>query len=170
MLSKNLLALPLFLLVAFPARAGISKSVSVEDALDGRVPIVVAVEGGGVNIDFSETGETIQKVTLDDTSKVLVDFDKSLPIVRLFRGSVASKDVPSAKRTQLSVTTKGTDGDFHLYIFPVTTSSKPAIFTKFLIGGASRKRGANNIATAATGAKVAEQNKTLVDPKLKARV
>ncbi|NJM75584.1 MAG: hypothetical protein HC852_07165 [Acaryochloridaceae cyanobacterium RU_4_10] len=170
MLNKSLIVLPLSLLLAYPALAGVSKSVSIEDALDGRVPIVVAVEGGGVNIDFSETGETVQKVTLDDTSKVLVDFDKSLPIVRLFCGNVGSKDVPSARTTQLSVTTKGTDGDFHLYIFPVTTSSKPATFTKFLIGGASRKRGANNIATAATGAKVAEQNKTLVDPKLKARV
>jgi hypothetical protein len=170
MLSRNLLALPMALLAASPAVAGISKSVAIEDALDGRVPIVVAVEGGGVNIDFSETGETVQKVTLDDTSKVLVDFDKSLPIVRLFRGNVASKDVPSAKITQLSVTTKGADGDFHLYIFPVTTSLKPAIFTKFLIGGVVRKRGSNTIATAAIGAKVAQQNRTLVDPQLRARV
>jgi hypothetical protein len=76
----------------------------------------------------------------------------------------------SAKTTQLSVTTKGSDGDFRLYIFPVTTSSKPAVFTKFVIGGVSRKKGANTIATAAFGAKVAQQNKTLVDPKLKARV
>jgi hypothetical protein len=170
MLSRNLLALPIALLAASPAVAGISKSVAVEDALGGRVPIVVAVEGGGVNIDFSETGETVQKVTLDDTSKVLVDFDKSLPIVRLFRGNVASKDVPSAKTTQLSITTKGADGDFRLYIFPVTTSSKPAIFTKFLIGGVTRQKGSSSIATAAMGAKVAQQNKTLVDPQLRARV
>jgi hypothetical protein len=170
MFNRALIALPLALLVASPAVAGISKSVAIEDALDGRVPIVVAVEGGGVNIDFSETGETVQKVTLDDTSKVLVDFDKSLPIVRLFRGNVTSHDVPSAKTTQLSVTTKGADGDFHLYIFPVTTSTKPATFTKFLIGGVVRKRGSNNIATAALGATVAVQNKTLVDPQLKTRV
>jgi hypothetical protein len=170
MLSRSLIALPLSLLAALPAVAGISKSVSVEDALDGRVPIVVAAEGGGVNLDFSETGETVQKVTLDDTSKVLVDFDKSLPIVRLFRGNIASKDVPSAKTTQLSVTTKDADGDFHLYIFPVTTSSKPAIFTKFLIGGVTRRKGNNDSSTAALGVKIAEQNKTLVDPKLKGRV
>jgi hypothetical protein len=170
MLSKILVAGPLALCIILPALAGTSKNVSIEDALEGRVPIVVAVEGGGVNIDFSETGETVQKVTLDDTSKVLVDFDKSLPIVRLFRGNVASKDVPSAKTTQLSVTTKGSDGDFHLYIFPITTSSRPATFTKFVIGGVSRKKSANTIATAAFGAKVAQQNKTLVDPKLKARV
>lgn len=170
MFNRALLALPLSLMVASPVFAGISKSVAIEDALDGRVPIVVAVEGGGVNIDFSETGETVQKVTLDDTSKVLVDFDKSLPIVRLFRGNVTSQDVPSAKTTQLSITTKGADGDFHLYIFPVTTSLKPAIFTKFLIGGVTRRKGSSSIASAAIGAKVAQQNKTLVDPQLKARV
>jgi hypothetical protein len=134
------------------------------------VPIVVAVEGGGVNLDFSETGETLEKVTLDDTSKVLVDFDKSLPIVRLFCGNIASKDVPSAKTTQLSVTTKGMDGDFHLYIFPVTTATKPSTFTKFLIGGVTRKKGSNASTTAALGARMAAQNKTLVDPKLKSRV
>ena len=170
MLNRHLIALPMAFLVAAPALAGISKSVSVEDALDGRVPIVVAVEGGGVNVDFSETGEMVRKVTLDDTSKVLVDFDKSLPIVRLFRGNVTSKDVPSAKTTQLSVTTEGADGAFHLYIFPVTTSAKPAIFTKFLIGGVIRRKGSSSIATAAVGAKVAQQNRTLVDPRLKARV
>lgn len=170
MFNRAFIALPLSLMVASPAFAGIAKSVAIEDALDGRVPIVVAVEGGGVNIDFSETGETVQKVTLDDTSKVLVDFDKSLPIVRLFRSNVTNKDIPNAKTTQLSVTTKGADGDFHLYIFPVTTSSKPAVFTKFLIGGVTRKRGSNTIATAALGAKVAQQNQTLVDPQLKARV
>lgn len=170
MLNRHLIALPMAFLVAAPALAGISKSVSVEDALDGRVPIVVAVEGGGVNLDFSETGEMVRKVTLDDTSKVLVDFDKSLPIVRLFRGNVTSKDVPSAKTTQLSVTTEGADGAFHLYIFPVTTSAKPAIFTKFVIGGVIRRKGSSSIATAAVGAKVAQQNRTLVDPRLKARV
>jgi hypothetical protein len=170
MSAKSLFALPIALVIASPAVAGISKSVSVEDALEGRVPIVVAVEGGGVNVDFSETGETVRKVTLDDSSKVLVDFDKSLPIVRLFRGNVSSKDVPNAKTTQLSVTTEGPEGDFHLYIFPVTTALKPAIYTKFLIGGVTRRRGFNTTATAAVGARVAEQNRTLVDPRLKARV
>jgi hypothetical protein len=170
MSAKSLFALPIALIVASPAVAGISKSVSVEDALEGRVPIAVAVEGGGVNVDFSETGETVRKVTLDDSSKVLVDFDKSLPIVRLFRGNVSSKDVPNAKTTQLSVTTEGPEGDFHLYIFPVTTALKPAVYTKFLIGGVTRRKGFNTIATAAVGARVAEQNRTLVDPRLKARV
>jgi hypothetical protein len=170
MSAKSLFALPIALVIASPAVAGISKSVSVEDALEGRVPIVVAVEGGGVNVDFSETGETVRKVTLDDSSKVLVDFDKSLPIVRLFRGNVSGKDVPNAKTTQLSVTTEGPEGDFHLYIFPVTTALKPAVYTKFLIGGVTGRKGFNSIPTAAVGARVAEQNRTLVDPRLKARV
>jgi hypothetical protein len=170
MLNKNLLALPLSLLVALPAMAGISKNVSVEDALEGRVAVVVAAEGGGTNLDFSELDEDVLRVAIDDPSKIMIDFQTGMPMVRLFRANIATKDLPAVKTTQLSVTTKDREGRFHLYIFPVTASSKPATYTKFLIGGVTRKRGSNTIATAVIGKQVAQQNKTLVDPKLKARV
>jgi hypothetical protein len=107
--NKYVIALPLVLALSLPAVAGTSKNVTQEDALDGRVPVVVAAEGGGTVIDFGETGETIQKVSLDDPSKVIVDYSAPLPVIRLFRGNISSGDIPSVRKTQLTVVTQDSD-------------------------------------------------------------
>ena len=114
---KHALAFPLVLALSLPAFAGFSKNVTQEDALDGRVPVVVAAEGGGTILDFSETQETIKKVTIDDPSKVIVDYTSPLPVVRLFRGNISTDDIPSVKKTQLTVVTQDSDKGYHTYIF-----------------------------------------------------
>ena len=179
MLSKYTLALPLALTLSLPALAGISKNVTQEDAAAGLVPVVVAAEGGGTILDFSETQETLLKVTLDDPSKVLVDYTTPLPVVRLFRGNIPAPDVPAVTKTQLTVVTQDPQKQYHTYIFSVLPSAKPATYTKFVIGGVSpnQKRGftdasnvSNVLSSTATGIRQAEQQQTLVDPALKGRV
>ena len=180
MLNKYTLALPLALALSLPALAGISKNVTQEDAAAGLVPVVVAAEGGGTILDFSETQETLLKVTLDDPSKVLVDYTTPLPVVRLFRGNIPAPDVPAVTKTQLTVVTQDAQKQYHTYIFSVLPSSKPAIYTKFVIGGETQtqKRGgftdasnvSNVLSSTATGIRQAEQQRTLVDPALKGRV
>ena len=180
MLNKYTLALPLVLTLSLPALAGISKNVTQEDAAAGLVPVVVAAEGGGTILDFSETQETLLKVTLDDPSKVLVDYTTPLPVVRLFRGNIPAPDVPAVTKTQLTVVTQDAQKQYHTYIFSVLPSSKPAIYTKFVIGGETQtqKRGgftdalnvSNVLSSTATGIRQAEQQRTLVDPALKGRV
>jgi hypothetical protein len=166
----------------FPVFAGGSRNVSREDALNGRVPLVVAVEGGGVNLDFSQTGETIQKIMIDDPSKVVVDHclvSKGCgsfpePVIRLIRGNIPQESIPPAKTTQLTVLTRDALGEWSTYIFPVKPSTKPADITKFVIGGtdAPAGRGSERVdfAVAALGARQAQSQQVLVDPRLKGRV
>jgi hypothetical protein len=167
---KCALAFPLVLALSLPAFAGFSKNVTQEDALDGRVPVVVAAEGGGTILDFSETQETIKKVTIDDPSKVIVDYTSPLPVVRLFRGNIPAGDIPSVQKTQLTVVTQDSDKGYHTYIFSVTPSIKPAIYTKFVVGGVSRMKLTGVLASASSGATQAQRQQTLVDPQLKGRV
>jgi hypothetical protein len=47
--------------------------VTAQDALEGRVALVVHAEGGGVILDFSPLGETIRKISLDDPSQIVYD-------------------------------------------------------------------------------------------------
>jgi hypothetical protein len=166
----------------FPVFAGGSRNVSREDALNGRVPLVVAVEGGGVNLDFSQTGETIQKIMIDDPSKVVVDHclvSKGCgsfpePVIRLIRGNIPQESIPPAKTTQLTVLTRDASGEWSTYIFPVKPSTKPADITKFVIGGTTTPTGRGServdFAVAALGARQAQSQQLLVDPKLKGRV
>ena len=177
--NRIVLALPLALTLSLPALAGISKNVTQEDAAEGRVSVIVAAEGGGTLLDFSETQETLLKVTLDDPSKVLVDYTTPLPVVRLFRGNIPAPDVPAVKQTQLTVVTQDAQKQYHTYIFSVLPSTKPATYTKFVIGGETQhqKRGftdasnvSNVLSSTATGIRQAEQQQTLVDPQLKGRV
>jgi hypothetical protein len=146
------------------------------------VSLIVAVEGGGVNLDFSQTGETIQKIMIDDPSKVVVDhclvakgcgpFPE--PVIRLIRGNIPQESIPPAKTTQLTVLTRDTSGEWSTYIFPVTPSTKPADITKFVIGGTTTPTGKGServdFAVAALGARQAQSQQVLVDPKLKGRV
>ena len=183
-----------------PALAGRVLRVTPEAALDGSVPLVVHSEGGGIILDFSPTGEVIEKISLDDPSKIVYDHclltkscgDHPSPTVRLFRSKgISFDDLPSVKATLLTVETLDKLGGWHSYIFPVTTSSAndPATINKVLIGGElpsrhpSRLRGDSaskdvgdsdqaepSYAVVALGMRQAEQQHLLVDPTLKGRL
>jgi hypothetical protein len=199
MFNKSLFAvgaIATFSVAVTPAYAGRVLRVSAEAALEGSVPLVVHSEGGGIILDFSPTGETIQKISLDDPSKIVYDhclLTKSCgarpsPTVRVFRSKgIAFADLPSVKATLLSVETLDASNEWHSYIFPVTTSNAPATYNKVLIGGSpprNRSRFGGSLlettdssskpdasyAVTALGMRQAQQKQLLVDPQLKGRV
>lgn len=200
-ISVLVLMLSFFSTANVPADASRVRRVSAQAAQEGNVPIAVFVEGGGVLLDFSPTGELIQKISLDDPSRVVVDHclvtkscgNRPSPIIRLFRSAgIAFKDIPSAKVTMLSVETMDAQGEYHSYIFPLTTGAGRSTISKVLVGdddapppsrpinpfnGGTLTRSTPAAPTASTaptavalGAKVAESDAQLVDPLLKGRV
>ena len=177
--TKRVLLTPVVLLsLATPAFAGVATTVSLQDALSGRVKITVATEGGGTILDFSQTGEKIEKITIDDPSKVMTDhclISKSCnghpePIVRLLRVNIPDKDIPAARSTQLTVMTSDESGQWNSYIFSVTPSTKPSVYTKYLIGGHLTPSRSNDLSAAAYGVRQAQQRGLLADPALKGRI
>jgi hypothetical protein len=200
-ISVLVLLLSFFSTANVPADASRVRRVSAQAAQEGNVPIAVFVEGGGVLLDFSPTGELIQKISLDDPSRVVVDHclvtkscgSRPSPIIRLFRSAgIAFKDIPSAKVTMLSVETIDREGEYHSYIFPLTTGAGRSTISKVLVGdddapppsrpinpfnGGTLTRSTAAAPTASTaptavalGAKVAASESQLVDPLLKGRV
>ena len=177
--TKRVLLTPVVLLsLATPAFAGVATTVSLQDALSGRVKITVATEGGGTILDFSQTGEKIEKITIDDPSKVMTDhclITKSCnghpePIVRLLRVNISDKDIPAARSTQLTVMTSDESGQWNSYIFAVIPSTKPSVYTKYLIGGHLTPSRSNDLSVAAYGVRQAQQRGLLADPALKGRI
>ena len=177
--TKRVLLTPVVLLsLATPAFAGVATTISLQDALSGRVKITVATEGGGTILDFSQTGEKIEKITIDDPSKVMTDhclITKSCnghpePIVRLLRVNIPDKDIPAARSTQLTVMTSDESGQWNSYIFSVTPSTKPSVYTKYLIGGHLTPSRSNDVSAAAYGVRQAQQRGLLADPALKGRI
>lgn len=170
-----------------PAWAGRVLRVTTEAAQEGKVPITVYVEGGGVLLDFSPTGERIQKIAIDDPSRIVVDHclvtrscpPNPSPIIRLFRSTgITFQDIPTASTTMLSVETTDAQGDYHSYIFPISIGKGRGTVSKVLIGAVDPVP-QHRIAgppprpaaiTAAQGAKEAEARSLLVDPVLKGRV
>jgi hypothetical protein len=193
-ISVLVLMLSFFSTADFPADASRVRRISAQAAQEGNVPIAVFVEGGGVLLDFSPTGELIQKISLDDPSRVVVDHclvtkscgNRPSPIIRLFRSAgIAFKDIPSAKVTMLSVETIDPQGEYHSYIFPLTTGAGRSTISKVLVGDGddaptSRPSNGGTLtrstlsptapSAVALGAKVAESESQLVDPLLKGRV
>jgi hypothetical protein len=155
--------------IALPAYSGGAKNITVSEALNGRVPIVVAAEGGGVIVDLGQTDEVIKKATIDDPSRITVDVTEGIPVLRLFVANIPVKDIPRAKTTQLTVMTQTKEGEWKTYIFPVTVSTKSAAYTKFVVGGQSEQDTKTTFVTAAAGFQQAQRQKTLVDPRLKGR-
>jgi hypothetical protein len=191
-ISLLVLILSFFSTANVPVDASRVRRVSAQAAQDGNVPIAVFVEGGGVLLDFSPTGELIQKISLDDPSRVVVDHclvtkscgNRPSPIIRLFcSAGIAFKDIPSAKVTMLSVETIDRESEYHSYIFPLTTGAGRSTISKILVGdeeGAPTSRPFNGgtltrsipatPSAIALGAKVAASESQLVDPLLKGRV
>jgi len=165
--------------IALPSLAGGVRNVSVEEALSSKVSITVATEGGGVNIDFSQTGEKIYEIGIDDPSMVTVVHclvtnscgGAKRPNIRLVVTNIVHKDIPRAKKTKLTVLTEDAAGESSTYEFQVSLSAKPTIYTKYVIGGVSVKgNNAYSPQLFTNGERKALSQKTLVDPDLKRRI
>lgn len=191
-LITNVIALPLATAMALgilsPAFAGRVRYVSAAAAEEGSVSISVHIEGGGVLLDFSATKEQIKQISIDDSSRVVVDHclvtkscdDQPSPIIRLFRSKgVKHQDIPVAKTTLLSVQTVDPQGQYHSYPFLVTTPNNGSSVSKIVIRGEPEEdllrrevltRNPIDPSTIALGAREAEAKSLLVDPQLKARI
>lgn len=171
-----------------PAWAERVLRVSVEQAQEGNVPIIVHVEGGGVLLDFAPTDERLTKISIDDPSRIVVDHclvtkscsDRPSPIIRLFRSTgITFQDIPAAKTTMLSVETIDSQGNYHSYPFPITIGMGRSLVSKILIGDEKSDNLFNNgtltrnpaaFATVALGVAEAESKSFLIDPQLKGRI
>jgi len=172
-----------------PAWAQRVLRVSSDAAQEGKVPITVHIEGGGVLLDFAPTDERITDISIDDPSQIVVDHclvtkscnDLPSPIIRLFRSSgINFQDIPAAKTTMLSVETIDAQGNYHSYPFPVTIGTGHSLVSKILIeeedatdnffntGTVARNTATPNVI--ALGVEEAEAKSFLVDPQLKARI
>lgn len=88
---------------------GLVRPISTAEAQNG-VCVAVA-EAGGVNIDFSPTGEIVRRAWIDDPSRVTLDFDGDISsdgayIIHLRRVlGVNFENLPRTSTTLLSVVT-----------------------------------------------------------------
>lgn len=108
-------------------------------ALVRPMPISQAQEGGaqlsvwpgsGANIDFTRTEEVIQRVWLDDPSRLTVDFDAPLTgdsgasVIHLRRVTgISFPNLPATASTLLTVVTQSRDDNRHVYQFEVNYGS-----------------------------------------------
>lgn len=113
------------------------RTISVEQARgqQGDLPTILVWAGSGVNLNFLPTGERIQRVWLDDPSRITLDFDAPLcqntqerdrnctrsaaSIIHLKRiHPLKWAGLPQAERTLLTVLTEGVQGR-QLYQFQI---------------------------------------------------
>ncbi len=101
--------------------------------------------GSGTNIDFTRTGETIQRAWLDDPSLLTLDFDGSLcnhsagndcsgaSIIHLRRiTEIRFPNLPATNATLLTVVTQS-DHSKKLYLFNVSYGSGPPAYATVAI-------------------------------------
>lgn len=178
---------PVFITMS-PAWAGRVLRASAEAAREGNVTIPVHVENGGVLLDFSRTGERIEKISIDYPGYVVVDHclvtkscsDRHSPIIRLFRSTgINFPDIPPAKTTMLSVETTDSQGQYYSYPFSVTTGEGGSLVNKILIENEPNdipfedgilRRNTEASTTIALGLEEAISKSFLVDPQLKERI
>lgn len=119
----------------FPATAApLVRQVSASQAqgLSGNGTIVSVWSGSGTNIDFSQTGELVQRAWIDDPHAVTVDFDVPMSgqnaqgsgggarIVHLRRVTgISFPNLPQARSTLLTVITQTRSGGAKTYLFEV---------------------------------------------------
>jgi len=108
---------------------GLVRQVTTNEARNG-VPITVW-EAGGTTIDFSNTGEIIRRVWLDDPSRVTLDFDGDMNesgggayIIHLRRVlGVSFESIPRTATTLLTVVTVDGSDQRRIYLFQVSYAS-----------------------------------------------
>lgn len=110
-----------------------------ESQAQGGGAQVAVWPGSGLNIDFTRTGEVIQKVWLDDPSRLTIDFDGSLSsggnqggnsestgasVIHLRQVTgISFPNLPRTASTLLSVVTQTADGKRKVYQFEVDYGS-----------------------------------------------
>lgn len=115
---------------ARPVFAGaLVRSIPISQAQEGGAQISVWT-GSGANIDFTRTEEAIQRVWLDDPSRLTVDFDAPLSgdsgasVIHLRRVTgISFPNLPATASTLLTVVTQSRDGRRHVYQFEVNYGS-----------------------------------------------
>lgn len=106
------------------------------------IPIIHVWIGSGINLNFLETGEKIERVWLDDPSRLVVDFDDpnchqgncSAMVIHLKRiNPVNFPELPKSNSTLLSVITY-TENDRKLYQFKIAYGQgNPEYYTVSII-------------------------------------
>lgn len=133
-LLRSLLCLPFAIAVlqshpvlAIPIVQKVSQSQA--QGLIGNGATVTVWLGNGTNIDFTRTGETIQRAWLDDAHAVTLDFDAALDkggsasIVHLKRVTgIHFPNLPETRSTLLTVVTRSPYGK-KTYLFDVRYGS-----------------------------------------------
>lgn len=128
-------------LAARPAlSAALVRSIPVTQAQAGGAQVSVWL-GSGTNIDFTRTEEMIQKVWLDDPSRLTVDFDGALSgfsseglasgsggsgasVIHLRRVTgISFPNLPETATTLLTVVTQTSSGSRNLYQFEINYGS-----------------------------------------------
>lgn len=122
--------------VARPAfSASLVRPIPIAQAQGGGASFSVW-PGSGTNIDFTRTGEVIQKVWLDNPSRIGIDFDGPLDgsggqgqetgasVIHLRRlTGISFPNLPQTATTLLSVVTRTSGGGQKVYQFEVTYGS-----------------------------------------------
>lgn len=133
--------------------ASLVQPIPIAQAQGGGAKLSVWL-GSGTNIDFTRTGEVIQKVWLDDPSALAVDFDGSLggsgsdnggsqgtgaSVIHLRRVTgISFPNLPETASTLLTAVTQSSDGGHHVYQFQVNYGSgTPQYATVALMPGQS---------------------------------
>lgn len=117
----------------------LTREVYSHDAENGEV--LTVWEAGGTNIDFSQTNEVIQRVWLDDPSRLTIDFDGDLTaggayVVHLRRlQGVSFENIPQTDTTLLTVVTvtAGQPESRNVYLFQIAYGSGDADYNNVRI-------------------------------------
>lgn len=131
-----------FLTNAFTVKASPVLRLSQSAALgeSQSIPTIEVWIGSGINLNFLETEEFIERVWLDDPSKIVVDFDDSnclnrsdcqATIIHLRRiNPLEFPELPQSNFTLLSVITSDAKGKRKLYQFKIAYGQgKPQYYT-----------------------------------------
>lgn len=134
--------------------AATTRVISTEEArgVTGHVTTLTVWLGPGLNINFAPSNETIQKVWLDDISRIGLDTDSPLcdgqnecqggaSIVHLKRRSSAINfpGSPQTSTTLLSVVTQGPHGKKHLNQFMLVYGSGSPQYTSVTVAPTPRE-------------------------------
>ena len=127
LLGKSAIAVPLVRQI----------SLSQAQGLTGNGAQVIVWEGSGTNLDFTRTGEQIQRAWVDDPSRIVVDFDAPLcssgsgncsggaSFIHLRRATgIHFPNLPETPSTLLTVITRSSQNPApRQYLFQVTYGS-----------------------------------------------
>jgi hypothetical protein len=120
--------------IALPLVRQLSQSQA--QGLTGNGAQVTVWEGSGTNIDFTRTGDQIQRAWVDDPSRVVVDFDAPLcnggggncsggaSFIHLRRATgIHFPNLPETPSTLLTIITRSSHSAPRQYLFQVTYGS-----------------------------------------------